>query len=170
MRLIIAFVAAALAPTCALGLWYLYGQFATFDSSDPYIWIRTRGFLLICLVISAAHVVALGIPAYLLLRWRRALRWWSALLSGFVLGAVPVGIFSWPLRYSGPGSSSSVNGVDTMVDGIPTMAGWVQYLGGISFFGACGALAAAAFWVVRCMISNDSFKPNPLRGSAYFRR
>jgi hypothetical protein len=158
MRLLIAFVSAILAPTCALVLWYLYGQFAVFDSSDPYIWIRTRGFLMICLAISAAHVVALGIPAYLLLRWRRALRWWSALLSGFILGAVPVGIFSWPLRYAGPGSSASVNGVETMVDGIPTMAGWLQYLGGISFFGACGALAVAAFWVARGMSPNNSLE------------
>jgi hypothetical protein len=166
MRLIIAFVAAILAPACALVLWYLYGQFAMFDSNDPYIWIRTRGFLVICLAISGAHVVALGIPAYLLLRCRRVLRWWSVLLSGFVLGAIPAAVFSWPLRYAGPGSSASVNGVDTMIDGIPTTAGWLQYFGGVTFFGACGLLAAAAFWVVRGMSPNNSSKPTPLRRAA----
>jgi hypothetical protein len=166
MRLIIAFAAAVLAPTCALAVWYLYGQFATFDADDPYIWTRTRGFIVICLAISAAHVVVLGIPAYLVLRWRGALRWWSTLLSGFVLGAVPAGVLSWPLRYSDLKSSATVNGVQTMVDGIPTMAGWLQYVGGVSFFGAFGALAAAAFWVVRGMSPNNSFKPKPLRGSA----
>jgi hypothetical protein len=166
MRLIIAFVAAVLAPTIALVLWYLYGQFQIFDSSDPYIWVRTRRFLVICLAISLAHVVALGIPAFLVLRWRRALRWWSTLLSGFVLGAIPIGLFSWPLRYARPGSSATIDGVETMVNGIPTMAGWLQYLGGVSFFGACGLLAAMVFWVVWGMSPNNSFKPKPLRGSA----
>jgi hypothetical protein len=166
MRLIIAFVAAVLAPTIALVLWYLYGQFQVFDSGDPYIWVRTRGFFVICLLISLAHVVVLGIPTYLVLRWCDALRWWSTFLSGFVLGVIPFGVLSWPLRYASPGSSATVDGVETMVNGVPTTAGWLQYLGGVSFFGACGLFAAMVFWVVWGMGPNYSFKPKPLRGSA----
>jgi len=159
MRLILAFVAAVLTPTLVLVCWYLYGQFAMFDSNDPYIWVRTRGFFVICLAISAAHVIALGTPAYFLLRWRGLLRWWSALLTGFVLGAVPVGLFSWPLRYASPGSYASADGVDTMVNGVPTMAGWLQYLRGVSFFGACRLAAAAAFCIVRGVRPNNSLTP-----------
>lgn len=166
MRLVIAFVAAVLAPVLALVGWYIYGQFAMFDPNDPYIWVRTRGFFVICLAISAAHVIALGIPAYFVLRWRGLLGWWSALLAGFVLGAIPAAVFSWPLRYASPGSHASADGFKTVVNGAPTMAGWLQYLGGVSFFGACGLAAAAAFCVVRGMSPNKSFKPNPLRGSA----
>jgi len=166
MKLIIAFVAAVLAPMLALGAWYLYGQFATFESNDPYIWVRTRSFLSICLAISAAHVVALGIPAYFLLRWRGLLRWWSALLAGFVLGAVPAAVITWPLRYASPGSYASSNGVEIMVNGVPTMAGWLQYMGGTAFSGACGLVAATAFCAVRGMSPNNSSKPTPLRGSA----
>jgi len=148
MRIVIAFVAAILAPVIAIVAWYLFGQFSMFDSSDPYIWVRTRGFFFICLVISAAHVMALGIPAYLLLRWRGLFRWWSVLLAGFALGSIPAGVFSWPLRYAGSRSSASVNGVETMIDGVPTLAGWLQYAEGISFFGACGLGAAAVFCAV----------------------
>jgi hypothetical protein len=166
MRLTIAFVAAVLAPTLALVALYLFGQFATFESNDPYIWIRTRGFLAICLAISAAHVVVLGIPAYFLLRWRGLIRWWSALLAGFVLGSVPAGAITWPLRYASPGSYVSSNGVDTMVNGVPTIAGWLQYLGGTAFFGACGFVAALAFCAVRGISPNNSPKPNSLRGPA----
>jgi hypothetical protein len=166
MRLIIAFVAAVLTPTLLLVGWYLYGQFAMFEPHDPYIWIRTRGFFFICLAISAAHVVVLGVPAYFLMRWRRMLRWWSMLLAGFLLGAIPVAAFSWPLRYARPGSFSSSDGVATMVDGVPTMAGWLEYLGGVSFFGACGLIAAIAFCAVRGMSPNNSSKPTPLRGAA----
>jgi hypothetical protein len=166
MRLIIAFVAAVLAPTLALGAWYLCGQLATFESDDPFIWVRTRGFLSICLAISAAHVVVLGVPAYFLLRWRGLLRWWSALLAGFVLGAVPAAVISWPLRYATPGSYASSNGVETMVNGVPTVAGWLQFMVGAAFFGACGFVAATAFCAVRGMSPNNSPKPTPLGGAA----
>lgn len=163
MRIVIAFVAAILAPVIAIVAWYLYGQFSMFDLSDPYIWVRTRGVFFICLAISAAHVMALGIPAYLLLRWRGLFRWWSALLAGFALGSIPVGVFSWPLHYAGSRSSASVNGVETMIDGVPTMAGWLQYVEGVSFFGACGLGAAAVFCAVHSMSLGNPPRQTPLR-------
>ena len=166
MRTVIAFVAAILAPIFVLVGWYLYGQFATFEISDPNIWVRTRNFLLLCLVISLAHVTLLGVPAFLLLRLCGALRWWSTLLSGFTLAAIPVAIFTWPLRHAGPGSYSSANGVDTMIDGVPTTAGWIQYGQGVAFFGMLGLVAAAAFCLVRGMRPNSSFKPTSLRDAA----
>lgn len=163
MRTAVAFIAAILVPVAALVAWFLYGQFSMFDSNDPYIWVRTRGFFFICLTVSAAHVIALGIPAYLLLRWRGLLRWWSVLLVGFTLGSIPAGVFSWPLRYAGSRSSASVNGVDTMIDGVPTMAGWLHYVGGASFFGACGLVAAAAFCAVRGMRPEGTSGQSPPR-------
>jgi len=148
MRLFLAFLAAILAPTLILAAWYLYGQFQTFDSADPYIWIRTRSFLTICLVISAAYVVALGIPAYALLRWRKAIRWWSTIAMGFLLGVIPPAVLFWPLRYGELKTTSSFNGAQTMIDGMPTAAGWMQYLAGITSFGALGGVGAFAFWLV----------------------
>jgi hypothetical protein len=166
MRTITAFVAAVLAPVFLVVAWYLFGQFAMFEASDPYIWVRTRNFLIISSTITVAHVAALGVPAFLVLRARGALSWWTALTSGFVLAAIPIGVFSWPLRYASPGSSSSANGVDLMVDGVPTAAGWLQYGQGVVFFGVCGFVAAAAFCFVRGMRPNSSFKPTSLRDAA----
>jgi hypothetical protein len=148
MRLVLAFVAAILAPVLLLTLWYLYGQFQVFESHDPYIWLRTRNFFILCLVIAGAHVVVLGLPTYLVLRRLRALRWWSLIGSGFVLGAIPFALYVWPLRYAYLHSSSTSDGVITMVDGHVTLAGWLQYASGVSFMGACGAVAALAFWLV----------------------
>ncbi|MBU2984905.1 hypothetical protein KO528_06065 [Saccharophagus degradans] len=148
MRLVLAFIAAIALPTALMVLWYLYGQFQTFDADDPYIWVRTRGFLTLTAAISASFVMILGLPAYLLLRYFNKISWWSTFLSGFSLGAVPAGIFTWPLRYASAGSYSSVNGVETMVDGVPTIAGWVQFIEGVLFFGGLGFIAALAFWLV----------------------
>ncbi|MEM8492892.1 MAG: hypothetical protein AAF756_18915 [Pseudomonadota bacterium] len=148
MRLVLAFIAAIALPTALMALWYLYGQFQTFEADDPYIWVRTRGFLALTGAISASFVMILGLPTYLLLRYFNKVSWWSTFLSGFCLGAVPVGIFTWPLRYASPGSYSSVNGVETMIDGVPTIAGWFQFIEGVLFFGGLGFVAALAFWLV----------------------
>lgn len=164
MKITLAFLAAMLVPVGLMVGWYLWGQFATFEPDDPYIWVRTGHFLILCALISAALVLVLGIPAYLFLRWRNAVRRWPTITSGFVLGVVPVAVFSWPLRLS-QGSSASVDGVPTLVNGVPTFAGWLQYLESVTSFGACGAVSATAFWLI-ARRPNHSFKPKPLRGSA----
>lgn len=148
-RLISAFAAAAFAPACILTAWYLYDQFIRFEADDPYIWVRTRTFSLFCLALSSLHVAVLGISGYFVLRWRNALHWRSVLASGFVLGAIPGAIVSWPLQYAGNQSSSIVNGVTMIADGVPTIAGWMQFFSGILFLGICGLSGATMFWLVK---------------------
>jgi hypothetical protein len=46
------------------------------------------GFALVLYPFSALAVLALGIPAYLLGRWLKLVRWWSALIVGLVGGAI----------------------------------------------------------------------------------
>lgn len=148
MRLLPAFLAAVLVPTSIVVAMYLSWQFQTFGSADPYIWTRTRNFAIICLTISTAYVVALGIPAYGLLRWRNAIRWWSTVAMGFLLGAIPPAVLFWPLRNDDSKIPSSVDGVQTMIEGMPTATGGMQFLAGITTFAALGAVGGLAFWLV----------------------
>ncbi|MGM9481410.1 hypothetical protein ACS5PN_09490 [Roseateles sp. NT4] len=147
MKIVLAFIVAAIVPATLMTLWYLYGQFSMFPSDDPYIWVRTKGVLGLFAMISSAHVVLLGLPAYALLRWRNAVRWWSILASSFLLGAAPTAIWSWPLRYADLKTSATFDGVQTMIDGNPTTAGWLQYGQGVLFFGAWGLISGLAFWL-----------------------
>lgn len=147
MKITLAFLAAIAVPPCLITVWYLWGQFAIFEPSDPYIWVRTRRFFVLCTLISAAHVIVLGLPAYAILRWRNVVRWWSTIASGFALGAIPHAVASWPTG-NPPDASASFDGVSTLVNGVPTLAGWLQYFQSVAFFGACGATAATAFWLV----------------------
>lgn len=144
----LAFVAAALAPVCAMALWYLYGGFVAHDAGDSYIWVRTSHFAFLCLIVSMVAVMALGTPAYLILRGRPTLRWWGAWLAGFFLAAIPFGLLTFPGLTPNPGQFMEVEGVKMVVDGVPTLAGWLGYLKSVAFFGACGTLSAAAFWAV----------------------
>lgn len=128
---------------------YLVDQFIMFEPDDPYILVRTRTVMFASLAVSMLHVVVLGIPGFLMLRWRRALSWPSILLAGFVLGALPGAILSWSLQYAGSQACAIHDGVATMIDGLPTAAGWLRYLGGVSILGAYGISGAAAFWLVQ---------------------
>jgi hypothetical protein len=129
-------------------LWYLYGQFEVFAADDPYIWIRTTGFLWLCLSIAALHVVFLGGPAYALLKWKGLIRWWSTVITGFVLASLPVALITWPLWFPELKTTASFNGIQTMIYGTPTAEGWTQYTQGVLFFGLCGALSGFVFWLV----------------------
>jgi hypothetical protein len=146
MRLAIATLSAIALPTLIMTCWYLYGQFETFDANDPYIWVRTKGFFFMVLAITAGFVVVLGLPAYFLLKHIKRVTWWSTVVSGFLIAATPVAIFLWP--YGSPGSSASSNGVDTMISGVPTLAGWLEYLQAVLFFGVFGLASAFVFWLL----------------------
>src|SRR3954447_10000190 len=112
MRIAISFLTAILVPTCLVTVWYRYGQFEIFPTDDPFIWVRARGFLAMSLAVSAAHVLILGIPAYVLLRKLNAIRWWSTTAVGFILAAIPLGVLTWPLRYSELRTSATIDGVE----------------------------------------------------------
>lgn len=148
MRVIIAFLSAAMLPALLIILWYLYGQFQSFEVDDPYIWVRTRNFAVICFLISGGLVLLLGLPAYLIARKFQMVRRGPTLSVGFCLAAVPMAIFTWPLKHSGSKTSASINGVQTMIDGIPTLAAWIVFAQGVLFLGVCGFLGALAFWLV----------------------
>ena len=83
-------------------------------------------------VIALAHILLLGLPAYFLLRRCGAFDWGIAVLSGFVIGAVPAGLFSLP-------SMGFIGGISTR-----------------AMAGLCGALGALAF---RAVLGNTSPAP-----------
>jgi len=119
-------------------------------------WGLEPGFLLVvfisALVISAAHVLLLGLPAVWLLYRLQRLRWWTLLSTGYIVACIPMAIWSWPLDPPGMKSSYSYgNGSETIVakiDGVPTLAGWVDYAQSVASVGLFGAIAALAFWWV----------------------
>ncbi|WP_462157879.1 hypothetical protein [Pseudoalteromonas sp. GB56] len=98
------------------------------------------------LIIAAGYVVFLGLPAYFLLKHINRVTWCSIGASGFLIAAMPVAIFLWP--YGSPGSSASSNGTNTMINGVPTLAGWFDYLEAVLFFGVFGMASASIFWLL----------------------
>ena len=114
-------------------------------------------------------VIFVGIPATLFLAHRGKLRWWLLALIGFVAASIPTAI-------SGPGGSPGYSSggnwhgryVDFVINGEPTMYGWLSHIQSIFFFGLHGLVGATVFYALwrRNIGPNNSFKPRPLRGSA----
>ena len=71
----------------------------------------------------------------------------ATIASAFLVGAIPVGILTWPLNFPSLKGTASINAVMTIVDGVPTLAGWLAYLEGLGTFGAFGATGGLAFWL-----------------------
>jgi len=98
------------------------------------------------LAVTFAHTLVLGLPIALIYR---AKRWQSpglAVATGFLIGAIPISVFAWPIEPS-RGSSMWANGVLVSVNGIPTLAGWLEFLRFIGMVGCLGAAGALAFWL-----------------------
>ena len=99
-------------------------------------------------LVAFAHAVGLGLPLFLIFRKKRLVNFISCGGIGFIVGALPIGVLSWPLAYWRAPGQASINGVPTVVDGLPTAAGWLYYVQTLAYFGLFGALAGLIFWTV----------------------
>jgi hypothetical protein len=114
---------------------------------------------LLAFVVASIWVVLLGLPTFLIFKHRGLVRWWSAAVAGFLLGAVPMALVSWPFS---PGSGSGYSAwdghqtVEYVVNGVPTHAGWVQYILGSGGMGLMGAASAFMFWVVWRLVAGPN--------------
>ena len=104
------------------------------------------------LVFAAGFVIVLGVPIFLLLRHLGHARVGPVSLSGLLVGAIPIAIYSWPLRFTCAGCfhSGTWHGshVDFEVNGVPTLYGWLRYLEGVLVWGVHGLIGAFIFFLV----------------------
>ena len=65
---------------------------------------------------------------------------------GFAIGAVPVGILTFPVSGFALFAGASVGATPT--DGLSTASLWVSYVQPLMYFGLLGALGGIVFWAV----------------------
>ena len=104
--------------------------------------MMTPKVLPIALIITAALTATIGLPLYAILRSRLPQTWWSAVLAGYAIGAVPIALLSLA---SVPEFASS-GGVVTAEGGLRTAAGWRQMIALCLISGLPGAVGGLAFW------------------------
>ena len=151
-KTIIAFLVATIVPVVLFfigGMFFLYG-----GMSSPHLLIGSRDLfgnvgllaffcLILPLPISFAHLLVLGIPAFLVGWWFRAIRWWPVLITSFLIGAVPVSIFGFVREFEWP------SGFDLFTSlGIVMIGSSVIFImaGIMGLFGVSGGLAFWFLW------------------------
>lgn len=118
----------------------------------------------IAFAITLGHSIILGLPLAFLYRARRWTRLSTVIAGAFLIGATPVGLVAWPISLSSR-TTASVDGVATIIDGVPTLAGWLGYLKLLGMFGGLGAVGGLVFWLtlrwsgVPMMTDSNSSKP-----------
>ena len=147
VRVLIALLAAAVtAATTFVG----YGATVTWCSGEAALWPAiqlTMSLWSPAVAVALAHAVVLGLPAFLVLRWRGWTRWWVSLVCGFAIGGLPFAIYFSP--FDNAASFSQVDDKVLVQDGVTTLAGWIDYaesIGGLGLLGMAGGLAAWLTW------------------------
>ncbi|MEM6582921.1 MAG: hypothetical protein AAF699_16695 [Pseudomonadota bacterium] len=97
-------------------------------------------------LIALVHAVVLCVPLVAILWRKNRITAINSIVAGFGIGGAFVAVVTWPFLFSGMNSSASVNGVETIINGVPTAAGWLQYVKGIIYLGLFGAMGGLAFW------------------------
>lgn len=93
-----------------------------------------------------------GLPA-ILLGWRfQIIRWWTCTVGGSLCVSIPVGLFQWKTHTRGL-VTSSANGVQYWINGVPTLAGWDQFLTTLLIVGLLGAVGGLSFWLILQFLS-----------------
>lgn len=115
--------------------------------------------LILPLPISFAHALFLGFPAFLI-GWRlRAINWRSVLITSFLIGALPVGIFFFVREFELPNGFDLINSMGIILIGSSAI---FIVAGIMGLFGVSGGLA---FWLLwRYWASPESTAGRPQDG------
>lgn len=109
-------------------------------------------------VVCLAHALVLGLPSVLLLRAIDRLGIVPCAVAGFFVGAVPFGLLALSSMFGV--RSASTGGTPTVVNGVPTLAGWIEYVHSVGFIGLFGLAGGLTFWTVAHVSGLSAGKPN----------
>jgi hypothetical protein len=123
---ILGFFVATIVAGILFTIIYYITDYSEIHTSDYIYALSLIGF-----GFSAVTTVLFGLPAFILFRHFRLVRWWSALLFGFFVGAL-IG-----LGFASPGLSQS------------THTSWLELaLPNFIGLGITGAISALSFWII----------------------
>ena len=151
-RTILALIGAALAPSIIALVVIFLALLTDRETQQNGDWTPFITIIVIILVISSIHVVVLGIPAFIVGWYFNGIRWWTSIVVAFIVGALPTAIFLWPLRHPQLQTTSSrwdgEKMVQTMIQGVPTVTGWTDWISAFMVMGLFGVSGGLVFWLI----------------------
>ena len=107
-------------------------------------------FVIPAVIVAGLHALLLGLPAFLVLWKLSKANWLTSGIGGFVIGAAPLLVYSFPRVRPGWSSSGRMWGEvrDFYVNGAPTVWEWLSYAQSAAYFGFYGLCGGLAFWLI----------------------
>ena len=96
--------------------------------------------------VALAHAIVFGLPAYFFLTRKRKLTWYLSICAGYIIGCIVPAIIFFPYK-PGQNYDAFVNNKETIIDGTPTIYGWLDYVMATLSYGLFGVLGGFAFWL-----------------------
>jgi hypothetical protein len=116
--------------------------------------------------IALGHAILLGLPLFLVFRSVSWINVTTCIMLGFVVGAAPVGVLTWPMQYPELHTGASVVGVPMIISNAIRTIGWTDYIKPLIYFGSFGAFSGFAFWAALTWsgtFESDFFNPSLTR-------
>jgi hypothetical protein len=118
------------------------------------------GLLRLTFIVALAHAIILGLPLFLALRSRFAVGIVTCALGGFGVGAIGIALLGLLGMFFGGSYNASSGGVPTIVNGVPTLAGLVEYAAGVGEMGLVGLAGGLAFWLAMRLSGQLTSQPS----------
>jgi hypothetical protein len=111
-------------------------------------------------LVALGHAIVLGLPLFLFLRAKSLVGIMSCALGGFVVGAIGPALFGLMAMFGNASYNASSGGRATIVNGVPTLAGWIDYAQAVGYAGLIGLAGGLTFWLV--MRLSGQIPPEPV--------
>jgi hypothetical protein len=122
----------------------------------------------ITLVVVLAHALLLGLPLFLFLRSLSRVGIISCALGGFLVGTAPLAVLDLISMFGV--QNASTDGKATVINGVPTLAGWIEYAQAVGFAGAFGLAGGLTFWLALRLSRQRIEAPNAMEAHPGKRR
>jgi hypothetical protein len=120
------------------------------------------GLARVTFIVALAHAVILGLPLFFILRSKFPIGIVSCALGGFSVGSAPTAVLAL-ISMIGL-QSASTGGKATVVNGVPTLAGWIEYALTVGFMGLVGLTGGLTFWLAMRVTGQFTTEPSTNEG------
>ena len=112
--------------------------------------VSTFGLVPVSLTVVLANALVLGLPIFLIFRWKRWLNPITCICGGFLVAAASGVVPNWPSKAVNLAlrTNAWVGGVQTYIDGVPTAAAWLEFARDLIFLGVFGGIAGIVFFAI----------------------
>jgi hypothetical protein len=111
-------------------------------------------------IVALLHAVMLGLPLFLVLRARFSVGVVACALGGFGIGAIGIALLGLFGMFGNGSYNASTGGVPTIVNGVPTLAGLLEYAVGVGEMGLIGLVGGLIFWLAMRLSGQLTSQPS----------